>query len=197
MAGEQDGHQYLVCDWTEGISLRHHALQSKPSPAEVARLIEELCRILDYAHRQGVVHHDLRPENVLLTTDGLKVLNIGLPRSPDETADPSQSQLLNILRYKAPEQMDDEPLPITVAVNVYTLGTFLYEMLTAASVFPMRSLFSAIDQLRNQQPLPPSQLQPLLPAGLDAVCLKCLEKSPARRYPTTAALADEMRRFRV
>ena len=196
MAGEQDGHQYLVCDWTEGINLRHHALQSRPAPAEVARLMESLCHILDYAHCQGFVHHDLRPENVLCTAEGMKVLNIGLPRPPDETADPSQSQLLNILRYKAPEQMDAEPAPVTVGVNVYTLGTILYEMLTATSVFPMRSLFSAMEQLRNQKPLPPSQLQPLLPAGLDAVCLKCLEKSPAQRHPTAAALADELRRFR-
>src|SRR5262249_26981191 len=103
--------------------------------------------------------------------------------------------LLDLFRYKSPEQMDDEPAPPSVAVNVYTLGTILYELLTEKPVFRMRSLFGAMDQLRNQKPVPPSQMQPLLPAGLDDICMRCLEKMPQQRYPTTDALARALRRI--
>ncbi len=195
-ANELDDRAFLAYECADGLRLLRHVTKHGPSLPELVRLMEALCRVVHFAHQQGVMHQDLRPDNVqVLENGGLKLYELGLPRPPDESDDPSMSQLLNLLRYKAPEQMDEDPVPIDVGINVYTLGTIFYEMLTGKPPFKFRSLFAAADQLRNEAPLPPSSLNPLVPPRVDAVCLKCLAKAPAQRYRTAAALAEDLRRF--
>jgi eukaryotic-like serine/threonine-protein kinase len=196
-AGAEDGYFYLASELVEGTKLSSYLVRSRPNLADRVRLMEALCRAVDHAHQQGVVHRDLRPASMLITKQGgLTVTQFGLLHSPDESEDPSQSQLLELLRYKAPEQMDVEPVGMTPAINIYTLGTILYEMLTGKPPFEIRSLFGAMEQLRKQAPLPPSQLEPLVSGELDAICLKCLKKEPVQRYSSAGAMADDLARSR-
>jgi serine/threonine-protein kinase len=162
----------------------------------MVRWMEQVCRIVHVAHQLKIVHQDLRPENIFLTADGsLKIHEFGQPRPPDEMEDTSTSKLLNLWCYKAPEQIAMEAVPVRVSSNVYALGVILYEMLTGQRPFKLRNILSAADQLRSERPVRPSELQPLLPAALDTICLRCLDKAPAQRYASAASLGDDLRDF--
>jgi len=194
-AGELDGLHFIAFEVVEGQKLSQ-VIARKPSFPDAVRLLESLCRCVHEGHRQGIVHHDLKPASLLVTADGsLKVTNFGLPRAPEDEEDPSLSQLLDLLRYKAPEQMDAEPVPVNRSVNVYTLGTIAYELLAGTPPFKMRSLFGAMEQLRTQEPPPPSESQPAVPTAVDAICLRCLRRDPKERYANAGEIADALRPF--
>src|SRR5262249_1516884 len=165
---------------------------------EAARILEILARAIDVAHRHGIIHRDLKPANILLASDGtLKVADFGLAKRLE--ADSGQTRTGSILgspSYMAPEQAMGEAT-VGPAADQYALGAILYELLTGRPPFRGTSIIETLDLVRNQDPVPPSQLLPRLPRDLETICLKCLEKDPARRYPDVAALADDLAHFRA
>src|SRR5262249_4472727 len=142
---------------------------------------------------------DLKPQNVLLAPDGTpKVADFGLARRLDLDLGPAATQtgaILGTPSYMAPEQAEGRVRDLGPATDAYALGAVLYEMLTGRPPFKAPSVLQTLEQVRTHDPARPSALQPGLPRDLEVICLKCLEKDPARRYPSAAALAGDLQRF--
>ena len=194
---------YLVLELVPGGSLADR-LTDGPMPAgRSAELVRDLAVAVDAAHRVGVVHRDLKPGNVLLAADGQpKVADFGLAKwlPPGGGADtpgggPTETgAVLGTPSYMAPEQAAGAAA-VGVPADVYALGAILYECLTGRPPFRAASALETLDQVRAADPVPPRRLVPGVPRDLETICLKCLRKAPAARYPTAAALADDLDRF--
>jgi WD40 repeat protein/tRNA A-37 threonylcarbamoyl transferase component Bud32 len=195
--GEQDGQPYLVLEFVNGGSLARR-LGGKPQPPRAAaELVETLARAIHHAHQHGVVHRDLKPANVLLTAEGTpKIADFGLAKvvlgEPGQTL---PGTILGSPSYMAPEQAEGDVGEVGPAADVYALGAILYEVLTGRPPFRGASVLETLEQVRCEEPVPPRQLLSKLPRDLETVCLKALARSPARRYPSAGALADDLRRF--
>jgi hypothetical protein len=192
--GEQDGWPFIALEFCGGGTLAKK-LAGTPLPARAAaELTEKLARAVAYAHERQVVHRDLKPANIMIGPDGEpKVSDFGLARQLDRDEAPAHAAALGTPSYMPPEQAEAGiagPL-----ADVYALGAILYEMLTGRPPFKGATPLDTIDQVRRQAPVPPRLLDGKIPAGLDAICLTCLRKEPARRYASAADLAADLRRF--
>src|SRR5262249_29987857 len=147
-------------------------------------LVETLARAIDEAHRLGIIHRDLKPANILLTSDGIpKIADFGLAKSLNvETGLTCTQSIVGSPSYMAPEQAAPETTAIGPGADVYSLGAILYELLTGRPPFQAATVLEPLEQLRLDEPIAPSRLQRNLPRDLVTICLKCLEKNPARRY---------------
>jgi serine/threonine protein kinase len=194
--GEHDGLPYFALEYCPGGSLARK-LRGRPLPAEeAATLVEALARAVHVAHTKGIVHRDLKPSNVLLGEDGTpKIADFGLARQIDEEGHTATGVVLGTPSYMAPEQAAGAK-DVGPAADVYALGAILYECLTGRPPFKAETQMATLRQVLDEAPAPPSQVNPGVPRDLEAVCLKCLEKDPARRYPWALALAQDLRRFR-
>jgi tetratricopeptide (TPR) repeat protein len=195
--GERDGLPYFSLEYVEGGTLARK-LQATPQPArDAARLMETLARAMHVAHQRGIVHRDLKPANVLLTSDGTpKISDFGLAKRLDDAAGPTVSgAIMGTPSYMAPEQAGGSSRRIGPAADVYALGAILYEMLTGRPPFKGATVYDTVLQVLREEPVAPRRLQSTVPRDLDTICVKCLQKLPARRYPDAAALADDLRRF--
>jgi serine/threonine protein kinase len=195
--GEQAGCPYLALEFVSGGSLEQQLDGTPMPPRRAAQLLLDLARAVQHAHEQGIVHRDLKPANVLLSEAGAaKVTDFGLAKLLDvEQGHTHTGTVLGSPCYMAPEQAAGKLRAIGPATDVYALGTILYELLTGRPPFLGASFLETLDQVRTHDPVPPQALQPKVPGDLEAICLKCLEKHPAQRYPTAAALASDLDRF--
>jgi hypothetical protein len=195
--GEQAGCPYLALELVSGGSLAQQLDGTPVPPRRAARLLSDLARAVQHAHERGIVHRDLKPANVLLTeAGGAKITDFGLAKLLD--ADQGQTHsgaVLGSPSYMAPEQAAGKARAVGPATDVYALGAILYELLTGRPPFLGASLLETLDQVRSHDPAPPRALQPTVPDDLATICLKCLEKSPAQRYPSAAALAHDLDLF--
>src|SRR5262249_25150738 len=154
-----------------------------------AELIETLARAVQHAHECGVVHRDLKPSNVLFAAEGAaKVADFGLAALLDaQTGLTRTGELLGTPAYLAPEQMGGAA-PTEPAADVYALGTVLYELLPGRPPHKGVSDWHTVELARSREPVAVRAVQPGVPRDLETICLKCLEKEPARRYESAAAL---------
>jgi serine/threonine-protein kinase len=204
--GESQGSPFFSLEFVAGGSLDRHLAGTPQQPLDAARLVETLARAMQHAHEKGIVHRDLKPANVLLTGEGApdtvlrtavpKITDFGLAKKLDQSAGPTATgAILGTPSYMAPEQAGGKPREVGPAADIYALGAILYECLTGRPPFKAATSFDTLLQVLSDEPLRPSLLQPKLPRDLETVCLKCLEKEPARRYATAQQLADDLRRF--
>jgi tetratricopeptide (TPR) repeat protein len=195
--GEHEGRPYLCLEYVAGISLHDRAAAAPLPEREAAQLVQVLARAVQYTHACGILHRDLKPSNVLLAADGTpKITDFGLAKLLDVEGGPTPTEaLIGTPSYMSPEQAAGNTRKIGVPADVYSLGAILYELLAGRPPFKGLTLLNTLEQVRTREPLPPRRFRGPLPRDLETICLKCLEKEPAKRYPSAAALADDLQRF--
>jgi len=164
---------------------------------EAAALVEKLARAMQHAHDHGIIHRDLKPANVLLTAEGEpKVADFGLAKDLESDQQLSQSgAVMGTPAYMAPEQAAGRVRAIAPCTDVWALGAILYECLTGQVPFRGTTVFETLELVLTSEPVPPRRRLPGLSRDLETICLRCLEKEPARRYQSAADLADDLGRF--
>src|SRR5690606_6169385 len=160
-----------------------------------ATMMRTIAEAIDYAHRLGVLHLDLKPGNVLLNESGEPlVADFGLARRIDEG--PSEhDNISGTPSYMAPEQATAKSNDIGPAADIYGLGAVLYEMLVGEPPFRGRDVRDTLSRVLHDAPAPPKSKRRDIPADLDAICMKCLAKEPTKRYASARELADELGRL--
>jgi tetratricopeptide (TPR) repeat protein/tRNA A-37 threonylcarbamoyl transferase component Bud32 len=200
--GEHAGIPFLALEYVPGGSLAERLDGTPRPPHEAAALIETLARAVDVAHARGIIHRDLKPAYILLvsrespdsTTHQPKIADFGLAKHlGGDVGQTRDGTVAGTPSYMAPEQAAGGAVGPTA--DVYALGAILYELLTGRPPFKSATPLETLHQVLTSEPVPPGQLQPGLPRDLETVCLKCLEKTPGKRYGSAAALADDLRRF--
>lgn len=190
--GEDDGTPYIVMEYVEGRTLKDLIREKAPLPFGVAvSLAVGIAAALVQAHRARVVHRDIKPENILLTTDGrVKVTDFGIARAVGSDTLVHTRTIIGSAHYFSPEQA--RGAITNEKTDQYALGVVLYEMVTGKLPFEGDSPISVAVRHVQEQPLAPRKLRRDLPVRLDALIMRLLEKDPARRFPSTPALFEEL-----
>ena len=195
--GQQHGQHYFTLEYIEGPSLAERIARQRLSFDAVVRLLSLVARAVDHLHAQGVVHRDLKPSNILLDRDDQPyVTDFGLAKVFVPGSDATATGVIaGTPSYMAPEQASGHSSEVGPAADIYSLGAILYELLTGEPPFRRENPLDTILDILGREPRYPRQVNPRVPHGLELICLKCLAKSPADRYPSAAALADDLDRF--
>jgi serine/threonine-protein kinase len=188
------GRHHFTMEFVDGGSLAEKLAGKPLAVRDAAAMAAKLARAVQFAHQNGFIHRDLKPANILLTTDGTpKIADFGLARAIETGPEITfYGDRLGTPCYMAPEQAMGKTGAIGPAVDVYALGAVLYEMLTGRPPFKGQSAAETERQVVVDDPVPPSRWNPKVPRDLEAICLKCLEKSPSRRYASAQDLADDL-----
>ena len=191
-----DQHFYAM-GYVDGPSLAAKIGGEPSSPRVAAELLIEIAEAVEYAHQQGVIHRDLKPQNILLTLSGSpKITDFGLAKRLGSDSNlTSSGQILGTPNYMAPEQAAGKTDEIDARADVYALGGILYCMLVGRPPFQGKSLAETLYQVQFQELTSPTQLNPKVHHDLATICAKALAKSPGSRYASAAAFADDLRRF--
>jgi WD40 repeat protein/tRNA A-37 threonylcarbamoyl transferase component Bud32 len=195
--GEQDGRPYFSMAFVDGTSLAARLREGPFDPRDAAGLVADLAAAVQVAHDAGVIHRDLKPGNVLLDKTGRpKLTDFGLAKLTDRRSDVTGSgQILGTPSYMAPEQAAETATAVGPAADVYGLGALLFALLTGRPPFQAATTLDTVVHVLSADPPRPTVLNPAVPRDLETICLKCLEKPAAKRYPTAAALRDDLGRF--
>jgi eukaryotic-like serine/threonine-protein kinase len=193
---------FLAMELIEGRPLDRHCEEEHLSLRARIELLARVCDALQHAHEHGVVHRDLKPSNVLVDTAGNpKVVDFGIARLDEPAAERTpvtlDGQLMGTLRYMSPEQVRGGAGAIDARADVYAIGAIAYELIARRPPLLLdgHSLVDAARLVENADPPPLTAIAPGCPVDLELVFAKALEKEPARRYTSAAALADDLRRF--
>jgi serine/threonine protein kinase len=161
-----------------------------------AAMVADVADALHHAHQQGVTHRDVKPSNLLLSSDGrLSVTDFGLARMLEQPGMTVTGEFVGTPAYMSPEQVTAGRIPVDHRTDIYSLGATLYELLTLRPPFRADGRDKLLALVVQKEPPAPRSLDPKVPRDLETICLKCLEKDPDRRYPTAKALADDLRRY--
>lgn len=204
--GQADGVDFLVMEHLEGETLAQRLGRDRIPLDRALRFGAEIARALDAAHRRGIVHRDLKPGNVMLTRNGVKLLDFGLAKLmettdvPDATAAVTDAQLsepltergtiLGTFRYMAPEQLEGKDADSRT--DLFALGAVLYEMAAGRPAFEGKSRASLIAAIMEREPAPVSAVEPLAPPAFDRTIRRCLAKDPDARWQSAADVAAEL-----
>ncbi len=193
-AGVQDGRPYIVSDYLSGVSLHEWLAHHRPTWQESARIVAAVADALAYAHARRTVHRDVKPDNIILKDGTTPVLvDFGLAISDATSPEAEVGHVSGTPLYMAPEQAAGKGHRIDGRTDVYALGVILYRMLCGRLPFHAPTPRELLRQVMEDDPQPPRQLNPAIPAGLERVCLKAMAKRPADRYTTAGDLAADLR----
>lgn len=203
-SGHIDARPFYAMELVTGGTLNDR-LKAGPLPTrDAAELLVLLAQAMQHAHDKNILHRDLKPSNILLdnqTSDTTltpwnpKITDFGLAKRLDSESKLTRTgDIFGSPSYMAPEQASGV-MKLTTAVDIYALGAVLYECLTGRPPFLGPDPMQTVMLVLSSDPLPPRQLQPKLPADLNTICMKCLEKSPKKRYATAQTLADDLERY--
>jgi eukaryotic-like serine/threonine-protein kinase len=192
--GEDDGQQFIVFEYIDGENLKQLLARTGPLPTRRAlELALEIADALAFAHEHGLIHRDVKPQNVLVSPDGdAKVTDFGIARSLDVEHGVTQTgTVLGTSNYLSPEQASGKPT--TPSTDVYSLGVVVYELLTGDVPFPGENFVAVAMKHLNEQPPDLLEQRPDVPLRLAAAVDRALEKDPARRFPSMDQFAWELR----
>jgi WD40 repeat protein/serine/threonine protein kinase len=195
--GFRDGQYFIAMDYVEGRSLAEIVQPGPLPPRRAATYVKNIGEAIQYAHERGILHRDLKPSNVLIDEhDQPKVTDFGLAKRLEKDSELTLSgQVMGSPSYMAPEQAAAHRGLVGKRSDVYSLGAVLYHLLTGRPPFVAATVAETLQQVQNTEPVSPTVLNPHLPRDLKTICLKCLEKAPARRYQSAQELADELGRW--
>ena len=194
--GNAEGQNYFTMDFISGASLRDILRQKSLSNTENVDIMISVADAVDYAHSQGIIHRDLKPANIIIADDRQpKVMDFGLAKIVSVEDGLSRTgDVVGTPAYMSPEQADGKA--VDIRTDIYALGATFYEMLTGRAPFQGESYIQLIYQILHKDPVWPRELSPGIPAELEAICLKCLEKNPDRRYQSAADLREDLSNYR-
>jgi WD40 repeat protein len=194
--GEHEGQHYFSMKFIEGGSLTGKIPEFVQDPRASARLLAAVARAVHHAHQRGILHRDLKPGNILLDGNAEPhVTDFGLAKRVEGDSGLTQSgAIVGTPSYMPPEQARAEK-GLTTAVDVYSLGAILYELLTGQPPFKAATPLDTALQILDREPPPPRHLNAHADRDLETIALKCLDKQPARRYGSAEALAEELERW--
>jgi WD40 repeat protein/tRNA A-37 threonylcarbamoyl transferase component Bud32 len=195
--GEHNDRRYFSMKLIGGSSLDKKLADYLADPKGCARLLATVAEAVHHAHQRGILHRDLKPSNVLLDErDTPYVTDFGLAKRVGGESELTHSGVIvGTPAYMAPEQASGRRGMVTTTTDVHGLGAILYAMLTGSAPFRGDSVMDTLQQVREWSPELPRRLNSNVPRDLEVICLKCLEKDPARRYASAQALADDLHRY--
>jgi HAMP domain-containing protein len=195
--GEADGVPYISMEFLEGVTLKDLILSKGALPLGVGlRIAKQMCAGLEAAHRQGVIHRDIKPHNMLILPESgaLKIMDFGIARVSSEMKEQagltSEGTVMGTPDYMPPEQAQGRP--VDFRSDIYSLGVVLFEVFTGKLPFGGETVMQVVMNHIQQQPPRPRSLMPNLPEDLEAIILRCLEKAPERRYSTVAEILKDL-----
>jgi serine/threonine protein kinase len=195
---DETGAPWLATEYIDGVTLNRWRVETESTTEQRVLLLAELCDAVHAAHGHGVIHRDLKPENVLVTREGRpKVLDFGIARLQNDsvplaTLVTQTWQLLGTIRYMSPEQAAGGAAAIDERTDIYTLGVIAYELLAGTLPYNLSRLSTprALLEITTAEPRPLSGRD----SAIDLIIQHALAKDPGQRYPTAAAMADDLRR---
>lgn len=199
-AGSCNGVAYFTMEYIAGETLEDRYKSSEKGvldPREAAEIVAKAARAIEYAHSRAVLHRDLKPSNVFLGAEGTpRVGDFGLAKRLDEASDLTVSgEVFGSPAFMAPEQASGAVGKVGERTDVYGLGATLYTALVGRPPFQGPDSGQVLQLVVSEPPSPPSRSVAGVPADIETICLKCLEKSPAQRYPSASALAEDLERY--
>jgi tetratricopeptide (TPR) repeat protein len=192
---------FFAMEFIHGQSLRQYVEDQKPSLQQRLDLMIRICDAVHHAHQRGVIHRDLKPNNILVDgTRQPKILDFGVARATDSDAQTTRrtdlGQLVGTLAYMSPEQVLGDPLELDSRSDVYALGVILYELLAGRLPYEIsHKLHEAVQTIREEDPARLSSVSRAYRGDLETIVAKALEKDKARRYASAAELATDIKRY--
>jgi serine/threonine-protein kinase len=195
--GSEDGTHFIVMEYVDGRTLKEVIrAEGRLYPERAAEICQDVCSALVAAHARGLIHRDIKPGNVMLTPDGkVKVMDFGIARATTSETITQTAAVIGTAQYISPEQAQGQT--VDYRSDLYSLGCCLYEMLTGTVPFTGATPVAIAYRHVREDPTPPRQLNPDIPAPLEAICLKAMAKLPDNRYQTAAEFQDDLERFRT
>ena len=195
--GSDNGTHFIVMEYVQGRTLADIIKDDAPLlPERAVEITEAVAVALGFAHREGIIHRDVKPGNIMLTPSGdVKVMDFGIARAVSSDSLTQTATVLGTATYFSPEQA--QGASVDARSDIYSLGCVLYEMVTSHPPFAADSPVTVAYKHVKEDPVPPSRLNADVPAPLDAIILKCLAKNPQNRYHSAAELQQDLQRFRT
>lgn len=195
--GEIDGRHFFSMEYVPGDSLADLVRERPLAPRRAANYISGICEAVQLAHDNGILHRDIKPANVLVNTKDIPlVTDFGLAKQVHEKSGMTiEGSVLGTPSYMPPEQARGNLDEVDTRSDIYAIGATLYQLLTGNPPFAAASVYETIRQVLNKEPAQPQERNPDIPQDLSTICMKCLQKSPDKRYQSALELKEELQRF--